>query len=466
MKKALFFFFSFFFLSALPAFADCGATLSPLTTTNNSVSATITFTEPVFTTSGGSFIADTNSTTGYSNYSSDLENGCADNAGQGFLCFTNTHNPGNTYHLYWTQDTSNLPVNLGFQEEDSTGDICRQNFSITAPTPYTLSGTVYNDGNKNGTQDSGESGYNGATVSLNTGQTATTDANGNYTFSSLQAGTYTETLTVPNGYSATTTNPATVTVSTNTTQNFGIYSPPVVSAITAPTSPTQVNTSVSTSATFTDGDTTDTHTASWDWGDNSTSAGSVTEPNGSTPGSVTGSHTYTAAGVYTVILTVTDNDGASGTSTFQYVSVYNPTSQGLFSAGQHFTSPAGAYTANTSLTGTVKFGLSYKYQGTMPTSDRQFTMNFNAANLTFNATTISSLVVANNMATLTGTGTGTINGVSATYNFLVTGVNGGGIRVQITDPSNNNNVIYDTQPGAAITATPTTSVTGNVIVHN
>lgn len=71
-------------------------------------------------------------------------------------------------------------------------------------------------------------------------------------------------------------------------------------------------------------------------------------------------------------------------------------------------------------------------------------------------------VIANSMAALTGTGT--INGGSQTYNFLVTGVNGGGI--QSTNPSNNNAVIYDTQPGAAATATPTTSVTGNVLVHN
>jgi hypothetical protein len=91
------------------------------------------------------------------------------------------------------------------------------------------------------------------------------------------------------------------------------------------------------------------------------------------------------------------------------------------------------------------------------------TNNFNAANLLFNATTISSLVISNNFATLTGTGT--ING-SGNYNFLVTGVNGADIRIQINDPSNNNNVIYDTQPRIAATATPTTSVTGNIIVHN
>jgi len=237
---------------------------------------------------------------------------------------------------------------------------------------------------------------------------------------------------------------------------------PTVGTITASVNPVQVNTSTTASANFTDPGVLDTHTASWNWGDGNTTAGTVTESNGS--GSVSDSHTYTSAGVYPITLTVTDNNGGAGTQTFQYLSVYNPTSQGLFSAGQKYTSPAGAYAANTSLTGTVKFGLSYKYQGTVPTSDRQFTMNFTNATLLFNATTISSLVISNNMATLTGTGK--INNGSQSYNFLVTGVNGGDIRIQITDPSNNNNVIYDTQPGAAATATPTTSVTGNVIAHN
>jgi len=238
--------------------------------------------------------------------------------------------------------------------------------------------------------------------------------------------------------------------------------PPSVGTITVSPNPVQVNNAITASANFTDS-ATGTHTASWNWGDGSTS-GTVTEPNGSNPGTVSDSHTYTSAGVYTITLTVTNTtDGLTGTQTFQYVSVYNPTSQGLFSAGQKYTSPAGAYAANTSLTGTVKFGLSYKYQGTMPVGDKQFTMNFNTANLLFNATTVSSLVISNGIGTLTGTGT--VNG-SGTYNFLVTGVNEADIRIQITDPSNNNNVIYDTQPGAAATATPTTPVTGNVIAHN
>jgi uncharacterized delta-60 repeat protein len=265
-------------------------------------------------------------------------------------------------------------------------------------------------------------------------------------------GTYTVTVNVTDNQGATGTKTATITVNNVV---------PTVGTITVSPNPLQVNSAITASANFTDPGVLDTHTATWNWGDGNTTTGTVTETNGS--GSVSDSHTYATADVYTITLTVTDKDNGQGTQTFQYVSVFNPTAQGLFSAGQHFTSPAGAYPQNSSLTGNVVFGLAYKYQGTEPVGDRQFSMNFKAANLTFNATSISSFVISNGMATLRGTGT--ING-SGNYNFLVTGVNGGGIRIQITDPANNNTVIYDTQPGAAATATPTTSVTGQVIVHN
>ena len=96
-------------------------------------------------------------------------------------------------------------------------------------------GTVFVDTNKNGTQDSGESGYQGASVRLtNTtnGQsaTATTNAQGAYTVQLTGTGTFcAEFPTVPNGYEATTTQGPTrcltVTGSNNTTTNtanFGI----------------------------------------------------------------------------------------------------------------------------------------------------------------------------------------------------------------------------------------------------
>lgn len=86
--------------------------------------------------------------------------------------------------------------------------------STPAPTPGTISGTVYNDLNKNDTQDSGEAGLASWTVWLHKASattttswwkkilkghdfyddpivaTATTDANGVYSFGSLAEGTY------------------------------------------------------------------------------------------------------------------------------------------------------------------------------------------------------------------------------------------------------------------------------------
>ena len=73
---------------------------------------------------------------------------------------------------------------------------------------------------------------------------------------------------------------------------------------------------VSIKATFNDLGTLDTHTATIDWGDGKVTSGSVSESPftpGSTAGAngtVAGTHTYKKAGVYTVKVTVTDDDGA------------------------------------------------------------------------------------------------------------------------------------------------------------
>jgi PKD domain/FG-GAP repeat len=266
-------------------------------------------------------------------------------------------------------------------------------------------------------------------------------------------GSYTVTVSVTDNQGATGSASATVTVNNVT---------PSVGTITLSPNPVQINSTVSASANFTDPGVLDTHTASWGWGDGNTTAGTVSETSGS--GSVTGSHTYATPGVYAVTLTVTDKDGGTGASVFQYEAAYDPTPQGLFTAVRLFTSPAGAYAANTNLTGQVQFGISAKYSGSAPTGNAS--MDFPAANFKFVATSISTLVIANGKATLQGTGT--VNGQSG-YTFAAVGIensqNGGQdyIRFQVKDSSGN--VVYDTQPGAALVADPTTPVTGKVIIH-
>ncbi len=86
---------------------------------------------------------------------------------------------------------------------------------------------------------------------------------------------------------------------------------------------------------------------------------------------------------------------------------------------------------------------------------------------TFVSTSYDWLLVQGNRATLQGTGT--LNG-DAGYGFLVSVLDGGSpgnkdrIRVHIWDADGE--TVYDSQPGADATATPTTQPTsGNIIVH-
>jgi hypothetical protein len=81
--------------------------------------------------------------------------------------------------------------------------------------------------------------------------------------------------------------------------------------------------------TFTDNGTQDTHTATVDWGDGSgTQAVTVTEANGS--GTLSANHTFADNGVYTVRVTVIDDDGGSVSNTFQVTVInVNPTLTGI-----------------------------------------------------------------------------------------------------------------------------------------
>jgi probable HAF family extracellular repeat protein len=70
---------------------------------------------------------------------------------------------------------------------------------------------------------------------------------------------------------------------------------------------------LSLSSAFKDADLTDTHKATWSWGDGKQDTGIVSEKNGT--GSVSGQHAWQKPGDYTVRLTVTDSRGKSATVT-------------------------------------------------------------------------------------------------------------------------------------------------------
>src|SRR5205814_2316897 len=131
----------------------------------------------------------------------------------------------------------------------------------------------------------------------NNGSFETPGQNVIFSAASLDESSKTIVLQVCDNHNACATSNATVNV-TNASMSVG--------TISAPSDPTSLNTAINTSVSFTDPGTLDTHKSTWDWGDSSTSAGTVTESNGS--GSVAGTHTYTTAGVYTVSVTLTDDD--------------------------------------------------------------------------------------------------------------------------------------------------------------
>jgi PKD repeat protein len=238
---------------------------------------------------------------------------------------------------------------------------------------------------------------------------------------------------------------------------------PIVISVAVPTTPVLTGTPITASATFTD--VLDTHTATWAWGDGSTSTGVVDE----TAMAVTGSHTYTVPGLLTVTLTLTDGSGATATKSSQYMIVYDPKSGFVTGLGS-IASPAGAYAANPSLTGPATIELLARYPVVM---NKPFTgvtaFQFLKAKMSFVSTSYDWLVIQKDAKKAFYKGSGQIGG-KGDYGFLAAVIDGGSkpaqdkFRIKIWDKATGN-VVYDTQPGAADTADPTTPLTlGGLVV--
>jgi hypothetical protein len=244
-----------------------------------------------------------------------------------------------------------------------------------------------------------------------------------------------------------------------------INQPPQITNISLPIIPIPLGQSINATAAFLDPDLNDTHTATWDWGDGQSSPGIVDESNQT----VSGSHTYASAGVYTITLTLTDAAGETASAISEYVVIYDR-SAGFVTGGGWINSPAGAYTADPSLTGKATFGFISKYQkgANVPTGNTEF--QFKVGNLNFSSTAYDWLVIAGAKAQYKGVGT--INGIGS-YRFMLTAIDGqilggGGVdkfRIKIWDLASEH-VVYDNQLGAGDSAIPTTAIQGgSIVIH-
>lgn len=258
---------------------------------------------------------------------------------------------------------------------------------------------------------------------------------------------------------ATDTDTATVTVN-----NVA----PTITSLDLPLDPVPIGTAVSLTATFTDPGWLDTHIATIDWDDGNITSGYITGSDGTY--TVTDSWTYAQAGVYTITLTVTDDDNGTDIEIFQYVVIYN-LEDGFVTGGGWIESPEGAYTPNPNLTGKANFGFVSKYKKgqQQPTGNTEF--NFKMADLNFHSDDYDWLVIAGAKAMYKGTGT--ING-SGNYGFLLSAVDEeltqstdvDLFRIKIWDKDNDDEIIYDNMLGEDEDADPTTAIGGgNIKIH-
>jgi hypothetical protein len=239
---------------------------------------------------------------------------------------------------------------------------------------------------------------------------------------------------------------------------------PLITLIDAPLDPVQIGSEVFVNADFDDPGTEDIHTATCDWGDETTTEAEVMQNPGS--GTASCSYGYSSAGVYTLSIIVNDDDSGSDEEIFQYIVIYDPDG-GFVTGGGWITSPEGAYTPDPTLTGKGTFGFVSKYKkgANVPTGNTEF--HFKVADLKFKSDSYQWLVVAGPKAQFNGTGT--ING-EGEYGFMLTAIdgeiNGGGgedkFRIKIWDVATDL-VIYDNKIDAADDADPDTVLGGGSI---
>ncbi|MEJ2704370.1 MAG: PKD domain-containing protein [Sedimentisphaerales bacterium] len=151
--------------------------------------------------------------------------------------------------------------------------------------------------------------------------------------------------------------------------------------------------------------------AIWDYDDGN----SDWQTDVTSPGLLTAAHTYSSAGVYTVMLGVADDCHTVGENVV--VVVYDP-SGGFVTGAGWIDSPEGAYKPDPSAAGKASFGFvsRYKQGATTPTGNTEFV--FHAGDLHFQSSSYDWLVVNQGGSNAQFKGTGSLNG-SGQYRFML-----------------------------------------------
>lgn len=270
-------------------------------------------------------------------------------------------------------------------------------------------------------------------------------------------GTYTVSVQVTDSKGATSTAAAVVTVSN---------AAPVIASLELPSTPVALGTSVSLAASFSDAGVNDAHTTSIDWGDGQVGNGLVDDA--TSPRSVSGTHSYAEPGVYTVTLTVRDEDGGSDVEIHQYVVVYDPTAGFVTGGGWigYGIDACPVLCGGASGRGEFGFVSRYKRGAAVPTGNTRF--DFHAGTLRFTSTEYEWLVVAGKRAQFKGRGT--IAG-AGDYGFLVTAVDGSpdAFRIRIWDRSTGvtvfDNRMGEDDAGSAATHLDRVNGNGSIVIH-
>lgn len=238
---------------------------------------------------------------------------------------------------------------------------------------------------------------------------------------------------------------------------------PTIEEMCSPTQPVCVGVQIPVGITFTDPGVLDTHTVTWNWGNNEFTPSYVIEEAGC--GTASGCGSYTVPGFHTITASVTDKDGGV-TSCVRQVVIFDPLTSSIKGNGT-VGSLTSRQTATSSGPTESSFGFSCAYPKgrTIPTGSLQFAISPKSI---LRATSFDWLATSG--AKAWAQGRGTING-SGNYGFLVGVVDGarsggtGCVRMKIWNKANNM-IFFDNQNGAINAAPAEPKITsGSVIVR-